>query len=51
MIIIEFYKYKLKKVNSSIKDTENNKDYKKLAKLKYKKAEFEKRIKEIESRN
>ncbi|MBR9648020.1 hypothetical protein KM792_14430 [Clostridium tyrobutyricum] len=51
MIMIEFYKQKLIKIDNKIQTADKEKDYKRLTELKDERVEIERRIKEIKSGN
>ncbi|MBV4420516.1 hypothetical protein KM800_14505 [Clostridium tyrobutyricum] len=51
MIMIEFYKQKLIKIDNKIQIADKEKDYKKLTELKDERVEIERRIKKIKSGN
>lgn len=48
--MVEFWKQKLRKINSEIQDAELEKDFKRVARLESEKVEAEKRLKECESK-
>ncbi|MBV4448011.1 hypothetical protein KM799_15590 [Clostridium tyrobutyricum] len=50
MLMFEFWKQKLRKINSEIQDAEMEKDFKKVARLESEKVDAEKRLKELESK-
>lgn len=50
MLIVEFWKQKLRKINSEIQDAELEKDFKRVARLESEKVEIRKRIEELEGK-
>ncbi|MBV4441127.1 hypothetical protein [Clostridium tyrobutyricum] len=48
MLMVEFWKQKLRKINSEIQDAELEKNFKRVAVLETEKVEAEKRLKECE---
>ncbi|WP_200888064.1 hypothetical protein [Clostridium tyrobutyricum] len=50
MLMVEFWKQKLIKINSEIQDAELEKDFKRVARLESEKVEIRKRIEECESK-
>ncbi|WP_017752501.1 hypothetical protein [Clostridium tyrobutyricum] len=50
MLMVEFWKQKLRKINSEIQDAELEKDFKRVARLENEKVEAQKRIKEFEGK-
>ncbi|MBV4450693.1 hypothetical protein KM792_13670 [Clostridium tyrobutyricum] len=48
MLMVEFWKQKLRKTNSEIQDAELEKDFKRVARLETEKVDAEKRLKELE---
>ncbi|MCH4199255.1 MAG: hypothetical protein LKF87_03890 [Clostridium tyrobutyricum] len=48
MLMVEFWKQKLIKINSEIQDAELEKNFKRVARLESEKVEAEKRLKELE---
>ncbi|MFL0197783.1 hypothetical protein ACJDU8_19760 [Clostridium sp. WILCCON 0269] len=48
MILTEFYRQKIGRIDNEIKEAENNRDFKRLAKLQAKKVENQKRMEEAE---
>lgn len=47
MILTEFYRQKIGKIDNEIRDAENNRDYKRMAKLQVERLEAERMIEEI----
>ncbi|MBV4446647.1 hypothetical protein KM799_08530 [Clostridium tyrobutyricum] len=50
MLMVEFWKQKLRKINSEIQDAELEKDFKRVARLESEKVEAQKRIRELEGK-
>lgn len=48
--MVEFWKQKLRKINSEIQDAELEKDFKRVARLESEKVEIGKRLKELEGK-
>lgn len=47
MLMVEFWKQKLRKINSEIQEAEFDKDFKRMAKLDAEKVDTKKRIREL----